>query len=134
MTMSSQIVEATSPFLAQPGAAPGAAVSSHGQPTAVCTSEVSAQGAQHGTPKPRLDGASITGAIAELNDYLQHEQRALHFSVDDTTGQTVIKVTDTESDQVIRQIPPEEILSVMRSLAEGQGEADPRGLLMDALV
>lgn len=93
-------------------------------------SQPATQAAQQGNRGARLDAASVANAVASLNEQAQHGQKALHFAVDDATGQTVITVTDTETDQVIRQIPPEELLAVMRNLAEGFGDADQHGLLV----
>ena len=38
----------------------------------------------------------------------------LKFSVDKDTNVTVVKVVDSETGEVVRQIPPEEILNFMR--------------------
>ncbi len=38
----------------------------------------------------------------------------LEFSVDKETGTTIIKVLDVETGEVVRQIPPEEVLAFMR--------------------
>ena len=48
-------------------------------------------------------------------------RRNLQFSVDEDSGRTVIKVVDTDSEEVIRQIPPEEILNISRSLQKIEG-------------
>ena len=40
----------------------------------------------------------------------------LKFSVDDASGLTVIKVIDTETQEIVRQIPPEEVLTLMHHL------------------
>ena len=45
-------------------------------------------------------------------------QRNLNFSVDDTTGFTVIKVTDALSGDVIRQMPTEDALRLAERLDE----------------
>jgi flagellar protein FlaG len=75
-----------------------------------------------------------TAAVVKLNDYMQQEKRSLQFSVDAASGRTVITVTDVETKQVIRQIPPERILAIMHSFAEGQGEAGQQGLLVRETV
>lgn len=67
----------------------------------------------------------VEAAVARLNAYVQDIQRDLHFSVDDNTGRTIIKVVDSQSEEVIRQIPPEEVLALARYL-ESAGE----GVLM----
>jgi flagellar protein FlaG len=58
---------------------------------------------------------------------MQNLQRELQFSVDDQTGRTVIKVLDSETDTVIRQIPPEEILDLARKLKD---QDDDKGKLL----
>jgi len=60
----------------------------------------------------------ISQTVRQLNDYAQRVNRQLHFSVDDTSGRTVIKVVDPQTDQVIRQIPSEQILALAQFLQE----------------
>ena len=47
--------------------------------------------------------------------------RGLRFSVDKETGQHIITVIDTESGEVIRQIPPGEVLNFLRQLEHRKG-------------
>ncbi len=58
-------------------------------------------------------------SVKGLNEHMQVIQRELHFTVDDDSGQTVIKVMDLATQQVIRQIPNEEALRAARSLGAG---------------
>jgi flagellar protein FlaG len=60
-------------------------------------------------------------AVAKLNEVLKDRERDLEFSVDDTTGRTILKVIHAESGEVIRQIPPEELLNIARTFIEGTG-------------
>jgi flagellar protein FlaG len=46
---------------------------------------------------------------------------ALEFSRDQDTGSTVIKVVNLESGDVIRQIPPDEVLAFLRHFEESKG-------------
>jgi flagellar protein FlaG len=46
---------------------------------------------------------------------------ALEFSRDQDTGSTVIKVVNLESGDVIRQIPPDEVLAFLRHFEESNG-------------
>lgn len=48
-------------------------------------------------------------------------RRDLRFSVDEETGRTVVKVLDSRSGEVIRQIPPEEMLALAEDLERLQG-------------
>lgn len=62
--------------------------------------------------------AKISQAVAEINEFVQNIQRSVHFSVDDESGKTVIRVVDRETNELIRQIPTEEVLNIARSLEE----------------
>ena len=75
------------------------------------------QAKQSGSDK----GKAVDDAISNLNDYAQNLKRQLHFSVDEASGRTVIKVTDPETDEIIRQIPPDEVLRIAESLEEQSG-------------
>lgn len=66
------------------------------------------------------DPEALQGAVKRLSDYLQRVRRELQFSVDETSGRTVIRVIDAETDEVIRQIPPEEVLALARYLESGE--------------
>jgi flagellar protein FlaG len=60
-------------------------------------------------------------AVAKLNEILKDRERDLEFSVDETTGRTILKVIHAESGEVIRQIPPEELLNMARIFIDGTG-------------
>jgi len=73
-------------------------------------------------PARRGEGpARVDEAVARINDFVQVVQRDLRFSVDAATGRTVVKVVDAETDQVVRQIPADEILAIAENLQELQG-------------
>jgi flagellar protein FlaG len=57
-------------------------------------------------------------AVDKLNDFVQNLQRDLQFSIDEKSGEMVVKVIDTASQKVIRQIPSEDALKLARSLME----------------
>ncbi len=65
------------------------------------------------------DTKKLDEAVQKINEHIQVVQHELHFSVDEDSGQTVIKVMDLETNEVIRQIPNEEALNIARGLAEG---------------
>ncbi len=76
---------------------------------------------REGTP-PQEGMASreeLNAVVSRLGDHVQSIQRALDFSVDEETGRTVITVTDAKTDQVIRQIPPEEALHMLDQIEVG---------------
>jgi flagellar protein FlaG len=57
----------------------------------------------------------VEAAVKQMNDYIQSTQRDLHFSYDKSSGETVVKVLDRGTQQVIRQIPDETFLKLARS-------------------
>lgn len=62
----------------------------------------------------------IEQAVEEISDYVQSIQRDLHFSVDDDSGLTVIKVLDKDSGDLIRQIPEDVFLDLAQNLRENK--------------
>ncbi|MCK7544826.1 flagellar protein FlaG [Marinobacter bryozoorum] len=64
-------------------------------------------------------------AVTQLNDFVQNVQRDLQFEVDNDAGQTIVKVVDQETKEVIRQIPDE----VAMRLAENLQQDEPLTLL-----
>jgi len=69
--------------------------------------------------KDEIDPKKLDDAVRDLNEHIQVVQRELHFSVDEDSGRTVIKVMDLATQEVIRQIPNEEALTYARKLSEG---------------
>jgi flagellar protein FlaG len=59
--------------------------------------------------------AHVEAAVAQMNEFIQSTQRDLHFSYDRAAGETVVKVLDRETQQVIRQIPNETFLKLARN-------------------
>ena len=54
----------------------------------------------------------VEAAVAQMNEYIQSTQRDLHFSYDKASGETVVKVLDRSTQEVIRQIPDETFLKL----------------------
>ena len=63
----------------------------------------------------------IEDVVSNLNDLVRNLQRELRFSVDTKSGDTIIKVVDRETDEVVRQIPSEEIVALRQRLEETTG-------------
>lgn len=60
-------------------------------------------------------------ATDELNNYVQNLKRDLLFSVDDDSGETIIRVVDSENQKLIRTIPSDEFLSMSRQFSQSVG-------------
>jgi len=59
-------------------------------------------------------------AVSQLNDFVQNVQRDLQFEVDKELGQTIVKVIDQETQEVIRQIPDEVALRLAEKLQQDE--------------
>lgn len=56
------------------------------------------------------DDSQLGDAISRVESFLQGQNRNLSFSIDENTKRSVVTVLDSDSGDVIRQIPSEEIL------------------------
>jgi hypothetical protein len=74
-----------------------------------------------GTPAPQPPPAEapkidLSRAIANINNFLQENQRGLRFQVDKASGRTIITVINPVNGEIVRQIPPQELLDIARDL------------------
>ena len=65
---------------------------------------------------PERSEKELEVEVAQVNDYVQSVQRDLQFSVDKELDRTVIKVVDSGSGELIRQIPEDIFLELARKL------------------
>ncbi|HMW47720.1 MAG TPA: flagellar protein FlaG, partial [Cellvibrionaceae bacterium] len=63
-------------------------------------------------------GKQLKDALGTMQDFVQNVKRELQFSVDKDLGRTVVKVVDSESGDLIRQIPEEIFLELARKVKE----------------
>ncbi len=78
-----------------------------------------AAGGQNVPPKvveETRDQKLVESVVSRISDFVQNFQRDLHFTIDKDSGRTVIKVIDSETEELIRQIPAEETLRIARHL------------------
>lgn len=68
-----------------------------------------------------MDTDAFEKALGNLSAHVQNLQRSLQFSVDKGSGETVVRVIDTETKELIRQIPSEELLVIAARLRETAG-------------
>jgi flagellar protein FlaG len=68
-------------------------------------------------------------AAQQIESYLRSVGRSLDFRIDESTGRTVVTVTDAETGELVRQIPSEELLRLARML----GNQSP-GTLIDTVA
>jgi len=59
----------------------------------------------------------VSAAVAQMNEYIQSTQRDLRFSIDRESGETIVKVLDRQTQEVIRQIPDDVFLKLAQNLS-----------------
>ncbi|HBM08396.1 flagellin [Pseudomonas sp. Choline-3u-10] len=69
-------------------------------------------------PAKAEEQKSTADLVEKLRSQMQNIQRDLSFSVDDSTGDVVVRVIDGDSGKIVRQIPSEEILRLTERLDE----------------
>jgi len=79
--------------------------------------------------------AEVDDALNVVNKAAVFEQRSLSFMMDEASGRSIIKVIDRSTEQLIRQIPSEELLKVAQDIKRLQDEMGQSiGFLVDRQV
>jgi len=71
--------------------------------------------------KPAQAEIDVDKAVDQLKRYAALHNINLDFSVHKATGRTIIKVIDANTEKVVREIPPEEILNLLVSIEQMAG-------------
>ena len=59
-------------------------------------------------------------AVTKLNQYVQSIKRELNFSIEKETGRTIVKVIDSTTNEVIRQLPSEAAIEIAKQVKTTQ--------------
>ncbi|MFJ3058393.1 flagellar protein FlaG [Herbaspirillum sp. NPDC087042] len=70
---------------------------------------------------PKPTDKQVDHAVSKLNDFAAANASSLSFAKDDTSGKMVIKIMDTETNTLIRQIPSQEAINIAQSIDKLQG-------------
>lgn len=82
-----------------------------------------------------VSAEQIENAVSQLSEFVKTNSRQLNFSVDEGSNKQVVRVTDSESGKIIRQIPTEEVLKLSERLQDLQTEVGTAvGLLFNKQV
>ncbi len=73
------------------------------------------------SPPAVPETVEIQRAIDNLNDFLTSSRRNLRFRVEEGLGRMVMTVLNPETGEIVRQIPPEELLTIARNLRDFGG-------------
>jgi flagellar protein FlaG len=91
----------------------------------------------HGTEKARgseavltssTQRASVEQAVGKVREFLQQSDSHLQIEVDPDLQRVIVKILNGDSGEVIRQIPPKEVIELAKNLS------NPKGLLFEERV
>jgi flagellar protein FlaG len=92
------------------------------QPALARSEPGSAAAPSTGPAQPQQpDTRQLGTAVERINEQLRAAAQNIRFSIDEDTGKTIVRVVNSDSGELIRQIPSEEVLAVSRSLERLQG-------------
>ena len=63
----------------------------------------------------------VEQALDKVKQVMTAKASALTFTVDDKSGDTIVRVVDSDTGEVIRQIPSKELVEIARALDKMQG-------------
>lgn len=76
-----------------------------------------------------LDDQQLQALAEQVQERLQGKASNLLFSLDKDSGETVVKVVDRQTQEVIKQIPSEEMVALAQALQDMQEALDISGVL-----
>lgn len=62
--------------------------------------------------------AEVESAVESINNAIEHISRALRFSIHEDTQRVMVKVIDVNTDEVIKELPPEAVLDTAARIRE----------------
>ena len=79
------------------------------------------QGEKYMEKAEKVSDAFIRKAVDRVNQTFELEKRSLKFQIHDRLNEVMVKVIDSETQEVIREIPPEKLLDMFASMLELAG-------------
>ena len=72
-------------------------------------------------PAKAVKNDQLDKAVDSINRFLKPIASSIRFSVDEDSGRTLVKVIDTDTNDVLRQFPSNETLQISKDLDKLQG-------------
>ena len=88
---------------------------------APASQDTSGDQAQKVLQKAKPSAEEIKQDLDVINNQLRSMNSSIQFTVDGKTDDIVVKVVDDDTGKVIRQIPPDDVLSIREHLKEMSG-------------
>ncbi|MGI6123074.1 MAG: flagellar protein FlaG [Acetivibrionales bacterium] len=75
----------------------------------------------NGYTEEKVSDAFLESAINRANYTFEIQNRSLRFKIHERTNEIIVKVVDSETEEVIREIPPEKLLDMFANMLELAG-------------
>ncbi len=69
----------------------------------------------------KISNAFLESAVDKANYTFEIQNRSLRFKIHERTNEVMVKVVDSETGEVIREIPPEKLLDMFANMLELAG-------------
>jgi flagellar protein FlaG len=109
----------SSAAVAAPAATPKAAASANATDT-TATAGVNATTVDKSKTGQTASKAEVKKSVDAINRFLEPNSE-VHFSIDEASGRSVVKVVDNETKKVIQQFPSEQSLEIGKNLTSLKG-------------
>ncbi|MEQ1792866.1 MAG: flagellar protein FlaG [Nitrospira sp.] len=86
------------------------------QPTAART-----QADTDNQPTDPIERTTLDQAVAKVSEDIQGQDTNLKFEIDDSTDRVIVKVIAKDSGEVIRELPPKEVLELAKFFDKSKG-------------
>ena len=103
----------------QPGTATQIGTAAPGVPAAMQSRET--EGAKTAASSASMRGPESASPMKTTHDPAQPAKRVMEFTIDPDSGKQVVKIMDSASHELVRQIPMEEALALAKSLDQLKG-------------
>ena len=98
---------------------------SNGAAQPVGSLELPALSAEQSAEQP-VSSAQLKSVVNDANEVFKQSNMSLEFSVDTDTQNTIVKLIDTETGDLVRQFPSKEMLAIASAIGQFQ-----QGLLLE---
>ena len=65
---------------------------------------------------PPVEIRKIESVTRQIDSFLRNMNKSLQFRVDESTGQMIVSICDSETGEVLRQVPGEEALRIAQNI------------------
>lgn len=117
------VASATTSFKSSPDRQSGLTVvpQSNRSGTPFPVTDVRASNNANPNSNERVTESQVSDAVEKLSKFVSTIRPEISFSVDQSSGTRVVKILDSQSKEVLRQIPSEEAIQLAQALDKLQG-------------